>query len=278
MKRMMCLFVAALMLCACAMAEDASIGIIGGADGPTAIYVAPGADAEVVGIVGEVESAEVPQEVAADEPDEALPLAGVSIGLDPGHQAHANSELEPMAPGSSEMKAKVSSGTQGVSTGIPEYVTNLEVAFKLRDALEALGATVYMTRETHDVDISNMERALMFNELGVDLVLRLHCNGSNNSGTNGVGTYARKTGDCQAECERAANLVIEAICAATGARRDGVFLWDTYTGQNWSTVPCIMVEMGYMSNPEEDRKLNDPAYQDLMVEGMVNGICEYFAG
>ena len=278
MKRVLCLWIAALILCACALAETE---IIGGADGPTAVYVASEDEPEVVEIVGSVESEEVSQDAAVDEPlesNEELPLAGRSIGIDPGHQAHANSEREPMAPGSSEMKAKVSSGTQGVSTGIPEYVTNLEVSMKLRDALEALGATVYMTRETHDVDISNMERALMFNELNVDLVLRLHCNGNNNSSVNGVGTYARKTGDCQAECERAANLVLDAFCAATGARRDGVFLWDTYTGQNWSTVPCIMVEMGYMSNPEEDRKLNDPAYQDLMVQGMVNGICQYFEG
>ena len=268
MRRYLCILLAALMLCICAAAETE---IIGGADGPTAIYVGE-SEPEVVDIVGEVESAEVP----AQEPDEALPLAGVVIGIDPGHQAHANSEREPVAPGSSEMKAKVSSGTQGVRTGIPEYVTNLEVSFKLRDALEALGATVYMTRESHDVNISNMERALMFNELGADLVLRIHCNGSNNSGTHGIGTYARKTGDRQEECERAANLVLDAVCATTGARRDGVFLWDTYTGQNWSTVPCIMVEMGYMSNPEEDVKLNDPDYQDLLVAGMVEGICQYF--
>ena len=279
MKRMMCLFVAMLMLCACALAEDASIGIIGGADGPTAIYVATAEEPQVVQIVGSVESAEVSEEIAADEalePAEELRLSGVSIGIDPGHQAHANSEREPMAPGSGEMKAKVSSGTQGVSTRIPEYVTNLEVSLKLREALEALGATVYMTRETHDVDISNMERALMFNDLGVDLVLRIHCNGSNNSGANGAGTYARRTGEKQEECERAATLVLDALCEATGARRDGVFINDNYTGQNWSTVPCIMVEMGFMSNAEEDRKLNDPDYQDLLAAGMVEGICQYF--
>ena len=273
MKRVFCLMLAALMLCACAAAE---VEIIGGADGPTAIYVGE-SEPEVVGIVGEVESAEVPAEdEIAPEPTEAPRLAGVVIGIDPGHQAHANSEREPVAPGSSEMKAKVSSGTQGVRTGIPEYVTNLEVSFKLRDALEALGATVYMTRETHDVNISNMERAIMFNELNVDLALRIHCNGANDRGVHGAGTYARKTGDCQQESERAATLILDQLCAASGARRQGVYINDNYTGQNWSTVPCVMVEMGYMSNAEEDQKLNDPAYQDLLVAGMVEGICQYF--
>ena len=223
-----------------------------------------------------VSDAPEPSPEPSPEPTEAPPLAGVSIGIDPGHQEHANSEREPVAPGSGETKAKVASGTQGVRTGIPEYETNLTISLQLRDALEALGATVYMTRETNDVDISNMERALMFNELNVDLALRIHCNGASSKSVHGAGTYARKTGDKQAESERAATLILDALCEATGARRDGVFLRDTYTGQNWSTVPCVMVEMGYMSNPEEDEKLNDPGYQKLLVAGMSEGICRYF--
>ena len=285
MKRVLCIWLAALLLCACAAAE-----VIGGADGPTMAFVASGEEQsgdesmpEIVNIIGEIESVEVSvggaeaMPAAPDaEPAGELRLSGVSIGVDPGHQAHANSSKEPVAPGSSEKKAKVASGTQGVSTGIPEYVTNLEVSLKLRDALTALGATVYMTRETHDVDISNMERAIMFNELNVDLALRIHCNGAENRSVHGAGTYARKTGEKQEESERAATLILDALCEATGARRDGVFLRDTYTGQNWSTVPCVMVEMGFMSNAEEDVKLNDPAYQDLLVRGMVEGICQYF--
>ena len=63
--------------------------------------------------------------------------------------------------------------------------------------------------------------------------------------------------------------------AATGAESDGIFKRDTYTGLNWSTVPCILVEMGFMSNPEEDMLLNDPDYQQKLVEGMVEGICNW---
>lgn len=202
-------------------------------------------------------------------------LSGISIGIDPGHQIKQNSEKEPMAPGSSEMKAKVSSGTAGVKTRIPEYQTNLDIGLQLRDALEALGCTVYMTREVNEVDISNMERALMMNELGVDLALRLHCNGSTNSKANGIGLYVTKTGDIAEESAKAAEYILPAMVESTGARADGIFKRDTYTGQNWSTVPCIMIEMGFMSNPEEDVKLNDPAYQQLLVEGMVEGICQY---
>ena len=204
-----------------------------------------------------------------------LPLAGVRIGIDPGHQAKGNNAQEPVAPGSSETKAKVSSGTQGVSTRVPEYVVNLDVSFLLRDALEAQGAEVYMTREAHDVDISNVERATMMNELGVDLVLRIHCNGSENSSTKGISLYVKPTGAGAEESYLASEALLPAMVEATGARSIGIFKRDTYSGLNWSEAPSILVEMGFMSNPEEDELLNDPAYQQKLVSGMVQGVADY---
>lgn len=202
-------------------------------------------------------------------------LTGVKIGIDPGHQAHGNSEQEAIAPGSSETKAKVSSGTYGRFTGVPEHEVNLQVSLKLRDALEELGCLVYMTRETADVDISNQERAIMMNEVGADLVLRIHCNGSTNTSARGIGLYVRKTGTGEQECLRAAEALLPAMLEATGARSDGIFRRDTYTGLNWSEVPCVLVEMGFMTNREEDELLNDPAYQDKLVAGMVEGVCAF---
>ena len=202
-------------------------------------------------------------------------LTGVKIGIDPGHQAHGNSAQEAVAPGSSETKAKVSSGTYGRFTGVPEYEVNLAVSLKLREALEALGCEVYMTRETNDVDISNQERAIMMNELGVDLVLRIHCNGSTNESAQGIGLYIRATGTNADECMRAAEALLPAMVEATGAESDGIFRRDSYTGLNWSEAPSILVEMGFMTNEEEDYKLNDPAYQDQLVAGMVEGVCAY---
>ena len=204
-----------------------------------------------------------------------LRLSGVKIGIDPGHQAHGNSERETVSPTSSETKAKVSSGTSGVATGIAEYVTNLEISFELRDRLEALGAEVYMTRETHDVNISNQERAKMMNELGVDLVLRIHCDGADNRKQNGVAVYCSRSNAIADESRRAAEALLPAICAATGAKQNGVVQNDTYTGQNWSEVPCVMVECGFLSNPDEDVKLNDPDYQRKLAEGMAEGICAF---
>lgn len=216
-----------------------------------------------------------PTAVPTAEPTEQPALYGKIIGIDPGHQAKGNSEKEAVAPGSSEKKAKVSSGTTGRYSGVAEYVVNLDISLQLRDALEAQGATVIMSRETHDVDISNQERAIMMNEAGCDLVLRLHCNGAESASAQGIGLYIRKTGTGAEECLAAAEALLPELIAATGAESDGIFRRDTYTGLNWSEVPCIMVEMGFMTNEEEDLKLNDPAYQQLLVEGMVNGVIAY---
>ena len=247
----------------CAAAEEAA---------GTEVDIGPG----LVGVMEEpeAENTEINMPVPEDVPFEGR-LTGVKIGIDPGHQAHGNNEQEAIAPGSRQTKAKVSSGTEGVRTHIAEYVTVLEIAFKLRQALESEGAEVYMTRESHDVDISNQERAIMMNEIGVDLVLRIHCDGSDNHSTTGIGLYVTATGPIAEESYKAATCLMPRLCEATGAREFGIYRFDTYTGQNWSTVPCIMVECGFMSNPEEDVKLNDPAYQQLLAEGMVEGICDY---
>ena len=209
--------------------------------------------------------------------EQALPLRGVRVGIDPGHQRRGNNEKEAMAPGSSQTKAKVTSGTAGVATRIAEYVTVLEISLKLRDALVEQGAEVYMTRETHDVNISNQERAKMMNDAQVDLVLRIHCDGGNSRSQNGIAMYCSRSNSIAEESHRAAQILLPAVCAATGAKANGIVSNDNYTGQNWSTVPCIMVECGFMSNPEEDRKLNDPDYQQKLAEGLTQGIIDYIA-
>ena len=278
MRKMLCCLLAAALLLGCALAEvvpiQGTVSVTSVAETPA---VTPVPTATAIPAMDAAETAAPTAEpTTTPEPTQTPRLYGLRIGIDPGHQEHANSEKEPVAPNSSETKAKVSSGTAGVSTGIAEYITDLEVALKLREALEAQGCEVYMTRETNDVNISNLERAEMMNELGVDLVLRLHCDGATDKSANGIGMFVRKTGEKQEESEAAATVLLEAMSEATGAKARGVFLRDTYTMNNWSIVPCILVEMGYMSNPEEDEKLNDPAYQDLLVQGMVEGIARYF--
>lgn len=218
---------------------------------------------------------------AAPQPSPApsrqtLPLEGLVIGLDPGHQAKGNPKKEPIAPGSSQSKAKVTSGTQGRWSGVPEYEVNLQVALRLRELLEAQGATVVMTREQNEVDISNIERAQFFNAQQTDYALRLHCNGAADEAEHGAFAIIPSEGEYQAESESAAKLLIDAFCAETGAENRGVIRVDNQTGFHWCQRMILTVEMGHMSNRQEDALLTDANYQEKMAQGLCNGILQYY--
>ena len=206
-------------------------------------------------------------------------LKGLVIGIDAGHQAKANYDKEPVAPGSSEKKAKVSSGTQGVSTRTPEHEVNLKVALLLRDYLEDAGATVIMSRTSADVNISNVQRAQKMNEAKCDLVLRIHCNGSTNASVTGAFMLVpsgKSTTAIAAESKAAASTILKAFLARTGAKDLGITPRDDLSGFNWSTVPVCLIEMGHQTNVQEDKKLASHDYQQKCARGLYEGICDWY--
>lgn len=228
---------------------------------------------------------EVAQSVTAEEvtPVPTLSGNGRKIAIDAGHQGHGNSAQEPIGPGSSQTKAKVASGTTGRTTGVPEYQLNLDVSLKLSDELEARGYEVYMIRETNEVDISNAERAQMAAESGADILVRIHANGSDNTSVAGALTMSPSTsnpylsGELVEQCQKLSKDVITAFCEVTGANNQGVYQTDEMSGLNWCTIPATIVELGYMTNPDEDTKMQTDEYQAQMVQGIANGVDQYFA-
>ena len=206
---------------------------------------------------------------------------GFTVCIDAGHQAHGDSSQEPIGPGASETKARVTDGTSGVSSGLAEYEVNLMVALKLRDYLESKGVDVVMVRETSDVNISNSERAAIANDAGADLFVRLHCDGAESSSSAGFSTlvpgYNDWTGPIVDESARAGEIVQRSAVEATGASDLGVVERTDLSGFNWCEVPTVLCEMGFMTNYDEDRRLATDEYQQLLAEGIGDGILEYLA-
>lgn len=211
-----------------------------------------------------------------------LPLEGIYIGINPGHQRKANYAKEKESPeANSPLKIKVSSGTQGVATRVPEYVVTLQVGLKLRDKLEAMGARVLMARTIHDVNISNGDRARAMNTDGVQVYLSLHCDGNNNRRIAGLHTLipaqrGYQKGDVLAQSQKFAKLMQEECIRASGAVDKGFSTRSDLTSLNWAKMPTCLIEMGYMTNVAEDKKLVTAAYQDKLVAGMAKAFVRYF--
>lgn len=211
--------------------------------------------------------------------------AEVSRGLiviDPGHQQYANTGQEPVGPGASETKIKVSGGTSGIASGVPEYELTLDIGLQLRDELESRGYTVIMVRETNEVNISNSERAAVANEADADAFIRIHANGSDNHGASGAMTICQTpgniyNGDLYADSRALSDCILDAYTAATGIDYEYVWETDTMSGINWCDVPVTIVEMGYMTNSEEDMQMQDPQFQEKMTDGIADGIDAFMA-
>ena len=219
--------------------------------------------------------------VAKQETVTAKSKENIKIAIDAGHQARGNSATEPIGPGSSTRKAKVAGGATGVATHVPEYKLTLAVAKKLQKELKNRGYQVYMIRTKNNVNISNKKRAQLANKSGADIYIRIHADSSNSRAVTGAsGLYPSKANryvsKLSAKSKKLSSCLLKSYCKKTKIRNRGLVARDDLTGTNWSKIPVSLIEMGFLSNPSEDRKMQKSNFQIKMAKGIADGIDAYF--
>lgn len=198
----------------------------------------------------------------------------ISVCIDAGHGITSRNSKEPVSPGSSESKATNVSGAAG------EEPINLEISKKLKTILEQYGIKVDMTREKNECDKSNVERAEQANTSNYSI--RIHCDGSNSESQNGISVLVPEKsyyGDSSfvSSSRELGEAILSSVTSVTGAKNNGISVRGDLTGFNWSKVPSVLVECGFVSNKEEYEKLKSDEYQQKIAEGIAEGFLNFIS-
>jgi N-acetylmuramoyl-L-alanine amidase len=203
------------------------------------------------------------------------------VVVDPGHDRLANLRTEPIGPGSATRKILDGGGTHGVVTGIREPDLTLAVSLRLRELLRRAGVRVVLTRtRTAGESMGNVARARIANGARAGLFLRVHADGAGSSDARGTHTLTPAlrrgwTDDVYGDSRRAARLVQTELVRALRFPDRGIQERSDYTGFNWADVPVILVELGFMTNPSEDRALARPAVRERAAAGLCRGTLRF---
>lgn len=200
-------------------------------------------------------------------------LSGYCVVIDAGHQGTPNLEQEPLSSSMSGSKDKSAEGYTGVVSGINESQINLDTALLLSEYLKSLGCEVYLTRETEEVDISNKERAEFAVSKDPDLYIRLYCNYANDSKTSGMSILVPSSGKYASEMTVWGENLGKTIENFTGISFRGCQASGNYSGLNWAdSIPSFMIRMGYLSNSDDEARLQDEEYQFQICQGVAQFI------
>ncbi|HBE80708.1 MAG TPA: hypothetical protein DDW65_23420 [Firmicutes bacterium] len=177
------------------------------------------------------------------------PVIGKTIVIDPGHGGIDNG---------------------AVGRQIREKDVNLEIAMRLKDLLEAVGADVILTR-TDDYFVGLYERPYLANNLGAALFISVHTNNHPDLTVHGIEVFhfpGRETSQMLAQD------ILAKITQYTGLAGLGV-KQDNFVVIREAQMPSILVEVGFLSNFQEESIIKTPEFKDNAAMGIYQGILDY---
>jgi len=154
--------------------------------------------------------------------------------------------------------------------GTEEKEINLAIARLTQKDLEEMGYQVVQTREG-DYFLSLQERAELANKLAPVAFVSIHSNSIPNPETQGIMTFHHPTAG---EARKLARYIQSSLIEVTRAVDKGVRTADFYVLRE-TLVPAVLVETGFLTNPEEESRLRDPSYQALIAQGIARGIAAW---
>lgn len=187
------------------------------------------------------------------EIDDSLPLAHRMIVVDPGHGGSAP-------------------GTIGSVLGVFEKDVVLPISLELGRLLEENGAVVVFTR-SDDRYVSHFDRAPIANAVNAEVLISIHANSYEGTAAKGVETLYNPL---YLENFRFAEVIQRELVNYIGAVNRGVRPRTDLHILNNANMPAALVEVGFVSHPEEEAMLNDPDYQKRIAEGLLMGIINFF--
>jgi N-acetylmuramoyl-L-alanine amidase CwlD len=207
---------------------------------------------------------------------------GTVVGAVPSPQPWKFGSPAPPPPGSNPRLIVIDPGHGGSDTGamhnglVEKYLT-LDIANRLRAILVSRGWLVKMTRD-RDVDVvapnddartELQGRCDIANNAGARLFVSIHINSFTSPVLSGTTTYYYKPNDV-----KFAAAVQRRLISLLGTKDDGVRRENFYVVRH-TTMPAVLVEAAFLSNPQDAAKLKNPAFLQNVAEGIADGIADY---
>ncbi len=189
-----------------------------------------------------------PPVVTQPEPERPV----VTIALDPGHGGRD--------PG-------------GVAGEVLEKDLNLQIVNRLVELIEQQPQITAALTRTSDLTVDNELRLQIAEQAEAEIFLSVHVNAFSDESVNGIETLVDDTRSQDDPSWKLAELIQNALIAATQARDRGVRSQGLYL--NHTELPAVSAEVGFLSSTQEREKLLDPAYQDKIAEGLLQGVIDY---